>query len=58
MKCIEGYKSSMIAPEECWKPENKRICAEPERERMSGDLMELNYIELDYINFGGETNSR
>ena len=48
----------MIAPGECWEPENKRICAEPERKRMSGDIMELNDMELDYINFGGETNSR
>ena len=48
----------MIAPGESWKPENKRICAEPERERMSGDLMGLNDLELDYINLGGETNSR
>ena len=28
----------MLAPEECYKPENKRKCTEPERERLSGDL--------------------
>ena len=47
----------MIAPEECYEPENKRKCTEPERERISGDLMELNDTELNYINFGDETDS-
>ena len=47
----------MVAPGECYEPENKRKCTEPERERMSGDLMELNDTELNYINFGDETDS-
>ena len=47
----------MIAPGEYYEPENKRKCTEPERERMSGDLMELNDTELNYINFGDETDS-
>ena len=49
--------SSMVAPGECYEPENKRKFTEPERERMSGDLMELNDKELNYINFGNETDS-
>ena len=47
----------MVAPRECYEPENKQKCTEPERERMSGDLMELNDTELNYINFGDETDS-
>ena len=47
----------MIARGECYQPENKWKCTEPERERMSGDLMELNDTELNYINFGDETDS-
>ena len=47
----------MVAPGECYEPENKQKCTEPERERMSGDLMELNDTELNYINFGDETDS-
>ena len=47
----------MVTPGECYEPENKRKCTEPERERMSGDLMELNDTELNYINFGDETDS-
>ena len=47
----------MVAPGECYEPENKRKFTEPERERMSGDLMELNDTELNYINFGDETDS-
>ena len=47
----------MVAPAECCEPENKRKCTEPERKRMSGDLMELNDTELNYINFGDETDS-
>ena len=47
--------SSMVA--HCYEPENKRKCTEPERERMIGDLMELNATELNYINFGDETDS-
>ena len=43
--------SSMVAPGECYEPENKRKCSEPERERMSGELMELNDTELNYLNF-------
>ena len=49
--------SSMVAPGECCEPENKGKCTGPERERMSGDLMELNDAELNYINFGDETDS-
>ena len=45
----------MVAPAEFYKPENKRKCTEPEMERMSGDLMELNDAELNYLNFGDET---
>ena len=47
--------SSMVAPGECYEPENKRKCSEPERERMSGELMELNDTELNYLNFGDKT---
>ena len=41
----------MVAPRECYEPENKRKYTEPERERMSGELMELNDTELNYLNF-------
>ena len=41
----------------CYEPENKRKCTEPERERMSGDLMELTDTDPNYINFGDETDS-
>ena len=47
----------MVATGECYEPGNKRKCTEPERERMSGDLMELNDKEPNYINFGDETHS-
>ena len=47
--------SSMVAPGECYEPENKKKCTEPERERVSGDLTGLNDTELNYINFGDET---
>ena len=47
----------MVAPGECYEPENKKKCTEPERERISGDLMGLNDTELNYINFGDETDS-
>ena len=49
--------SSMVAPGECYEPENKKKCTEPERERISGDLMGLNDTELNYINLGDETDS-
>ena len=49
--------SSTAAPGKCYEPENNRKCTEPEREKMSGDLMELNDTELIYINFGDETDS-
>ena len=42
---------------ECCELENKRKCTEPERERMSGNLMELNDTDPNYINFGDETDS-
>ena len=45
----------MVAPRECYEPENKRKYTEPERERMSGELMELNDTELNYLNFGDKT---
>ena len=48
---------SMVAPGQCYESENKRKCTEPESERMSSDLMELNDTELKYINFGDETDS-
>ena len=58
LKCIKGYKSFFYGRiGECYEPENKRKCTEPERESMSGDLMELNDTELNYINFGDETDS-
>ena len=47
----------MVVTGECYEPENERKCTEPETERMSGDLMELNDTELNYINFGDETDS-
>ena len=36
---------------------NKWKCTEPERERMSDDLMELNDTELNHMHFGDETDS-
>ena len=33
------------------------VCAEPEREKMSGGLIELNDTEPNYINFADETDS-
>ena len=47
----------MVAPGECYEPGNKRECYEPERERMSVDLMELNDMEPNFINFGDKTDS-
>ena len=47
----------MAATPECYEPENKRKCTEPERERMSDGLMELNDTELILINFGDKTDS-
>ena len=47
----------MTATRECYKAENKPKCTEPERERMSDDLMELNDTELDHINFGDKADS-
>ena len=49
--------SSMAAPSEFYEPEDKRRCIEPEMERMSGNLMELNDKELNNINFGDEKDS-
>ena len=49
--------SSMVAPREFYEPENKRKCTEPEMERISDDLMELNDTELNNINFPNETDS-
>ena len=58
LKCIKEYKSFFYGCiGECYEPENKRKCTGPERESMSGDLMELNDTELNYINFGDETDS-
>ena len=34
--------SSVAAPHECRKSENKQECTEPERERINDDLMEVN----------------
>ena len=50
-----AHASSVTAPRECYDPENKQKSTEPERERMSNDLMELNDAELNYIFF--ETDS-
>ena len=36
-------------PRGCYELENKWKCTEPERERMSDDLMESNDMELNYI---------
>ena len=36
---------------------DKRKCNELGRERMSDDFMELNYVKLNYIYFGDETDS-
>ena len=41
----------------CYELKNKRKCNELGRERMSDDFMELNYIKLNYIYFGDETDS-
>ena len=45
----------MAASRVCYYPENKQKSTEPERERMSNDLMELNDTELNYTFF--ETDS-
>ena len=50
-----AHASSVAAPQEYYDPENKQKSTEPERERMSNDLMELNDAELNYIYF--ETDS-
>ena len=47
----------MTAPRECNQPEKKRKYTEPEKEGMNGELMELNDAELNYIDFGDETDS-
>ena len=47
----------MTAIGEYYVLEDRRKCTEPEQERMSGDLMELNDAELNNINFGDETDS-
>ena len=47
----------MAATRECYKPENKPKCTQPEMKRMSDDLMELNDLELDHINFGDKADS-
>ena len=47
----------MGGPGECYQPENKWKCTEPKMERMKGDLMWLNDMELNNINFGDKTNS-
>ena len=39
----------METPRVCCEPKNKRRCTEPEKERMSSDLMELNNTELNYM---------
>ena len=49
--------SSMAATREFYERENKWKCTEPERERMSDDLMELNDTELNHMHFGDETDS-
>ena len=41
----------------CYEIKNKRKFNELGRERMSDDFMELNYIKLNYIYFGDETDS-
>ena len=43
--------SSVPAPRDCYEPINEQKCTEPERERLSDDLMELNDTELNYIYF-------
>ena len=47
----------MAAPGECYEPEDKRKCTEPEMERMGDDLIRLNDAELNNINCGDETDS-
>ena len=47
----------MVAPGECYEPENKKKCTEPKRERMSDELIELNDTESNYVNFGDEMDS-
>ena len=47
----------MGGPGECYQPENKWKCTEPEMQRIKGDLMWLNDTELNNVNFGDETNS-
>ena len=47
----------IAAPREFYESENRRKCAELEWKRISNDSMELNDTELNYIYFGGETDS-
>ena len=41
----------------CYELKNKRKCNELGKERMSDDFMELNDMELNYINFADEADS-
>ena len=47
----------MAVPALCHEPEDKRKCTQPEMEKMSGDVMELNDTELNNIGFSDETES-
>ena len=47
----------MVAPRECYEPENTWKYTEMEREMMSDGLKELNDTELNYIYFGDETDN-
>ena len=58
LKCIKGYKRFLYGSNtRIYKPENKRKFTEPERERMSDDVRELNDTELNHIHFGDKTDS-
>ena len=47
----------MAGPGEYCGLENKQKCTDPKKERITGELMELNDKELNYIIFGDEMDS-
>ena len=49
--------SSVETSRECYEPKIKRKCTEPERKKMSNDLMKLIDMELNCMYFDFKTNS-
>ena len=54
---IKTYSCLLIMIFSCYEIKNKQKRNGLGRQRMSDDLMELNDMELNYIYFGGETDS-